>query len=87
MNLLGVGPQVALQFGTAETLKKYFKKKYTKENEDLPIKFIYLSGLIAGVPSAMVVVRSVFYLDSFRSCKVQSCSKKRRKDDRFILNE
>lgn len=28
MNLLGVGPQVALQFGTVETLKKYIKKNY-----------------------------------------------------------
>jgi hypothetical protein len=28
MNLLGVGPQVSLQFGTVETLKKYMKKKY-----------------------------------------------------------
>ena len=30
MNLLGVGPQVALQFGTTETFKKYFKRKYCK---------------------------------------------------------
>lgn len=28
MNLLGVGPQVALQFGTVETLKKYIKRNY-----------------------------------------------------------
>lgn len=28
INLLGVGPQVALQFGTVETLKKYLKRKY-----------------------------------------------------------
>ncbi len=28
MNLLGVGPQVALQFGTVETLKKYIKRTY-----------------------------------------------------------
>ena len=31
MNLLGVGPQVALQFGTVETLKKYIKRKYEPE--------------------------------------------------------
>lgn len=28
VNLLGVGPQVALQFGTVETLKKYIKRTY-----------------------------------------------------------
>lgn len=27
-NLLGVGPQVALQFAVVETLKKHFKKVY-----------------------------------------------------------
>ena len=31
VNLLGVGPQVALQFGTVETLKKYFMRNYVKE--------------------------------------------------------
>lgn len=27
-NLMGVGPQVAFQFATVETLKKFFKKTF-----------------------------------------------------------
>lgn len=29
-NLLGVGPQVSLQFGVTETLKKYIKTHFAK---------------------------------------------------------
>lgn len=30
MNLLGVGPQVSIQFGVVETLKKYLKRNFVK---------------------------------------------------------
>ena len=61
MNLLGVGPQVALQFATVETLKKYFKRNYYKEGEELGLKHILMSGFITGLPSALVVVNFYFY--------------------------
>ena len=56
MNLLGVGPQVSIQFGVVETLKKFLKRNYVQEGEDLPLNLILLCGFLAGVPSASVVV-------------------------------
>lgn len=55
-NLLGVGPQVALQFGTVETLKKYIKRNFEPDKERLSLHYISLCGAIAGLPSALVVV-------------------------------
>lgn len=56
MPLLGVGAQVALQFGIVESLKKIFKTKYADPEGNLHWKYSLLAGLFAGLPSALVVV-------------------------------
>lgn len=57
--LLGIGAQVALQFGTNELVKKLmFKLNFDEEEGDssgpLPMNLILLSGIITGVPSSFV---------------------------------
>jgi solute carrier family 25 carnitine/acylcarnitine transporter 20/29 len=56
VNLLGVGPQVALQFGVVETLKKYIKRNIQPDKDKLSLPFVTLSGFVAGLPSALVLV-------------------------------
>jgi hypothetical protein len=62
VNLLGVGPQISLQFGVVETLKKFIKKNYEPHAQRLSLPYVVLSGLAAAVPSALVVV----YCPSYR---------------------
>jgi hypothetical protein len=57
MPLLGVGAQVALQFGVVESLKKIIKTKYADPDGNLHWKYSFLSGACAGLPSALVVVK------------------------------
>lgn len=54
--LIGVGAQVSVQFGFVETLKKIMKKSYADENGMLHWRYSFLSGLICGLPSALIVV-------------------------------
>lgn len=54
--LLGVGAQVSVQFGFVESLKKIMKKTYADGNGNLHWKYSFLSGLLSGLPSALVVV-------------------------------
>jgi hypothetical protein len=56
MPLLGVGAQVALQFGVVESLKKVIKTKYADSEGNLHWKYSFLSGSLVGLPSALVVV-------------------------------
>ena len=57
--LLGIGAQVALQFGTNELVKKMMMKLNVDENCDttrlLPLELILLSGIITGIPSSFVI--------------------------------
>jgi hypothetical protein len=54
--LIGVGAQVSLQFGIVETLKKIMKKRYADSQGNLHWKYSFISGLLSGIPSALVVV-------------------------------
>ena len=56
MPFLGVGAQVALQFGIVETLKKIMKKKYADAEGNLHWRYSFMCGTAAGLPSALVVV-------------------------------
>jgi hypothetical protein len=56
MPLLGVGAQVSLQFGVVESLKKIIKTKFGDAEGNLHWKYSVLSGSLAGLPSALVVV-------------------------------
>ena len=53
--LLGVGAQVSVQFGFVETLKKILKQKYADEKGNLHWRYSFISGLFAGIPSALIV--------------------------------
>jgi solute carrier family 25 carnitine/acylcarnitine transporter 20/29 len=57
--LLGIGAQVALQFGTNELVKKLMLKLNADEELDgtrsLPMNLILLSGIITGIPSSLVI--------------------------------
>jgi hypothetical protein len=57
MPLLGVGAQVALQFGIVESLKKVAKKNFGELDGTLHWKYSFLCGTAAGLPSALVVVQ------------------------------
>lgn len=54
--LLGVGAQVSVQFGFVESLKKIMKKQYADEKGNLHWRYSFYSGLICGLPSAIIVV-------------------------------
>lgn len=54
--LLGVGAQVSMQFGFVESLKKIMKTKFADKEGKLEPKFSFLSGLLTGIPSALVIV-------------------------------
>lgn len=56
MPLLGVGAQVSFQFGTVETLKKIIKLNFSEPDGSLHWKFSVLCGILAGFPSAIIVV-------------------------------
>lgn len=56
MPLLGVGAQVAVQFGVVETLKKIFRSRFAAADGSLHWKYSFVSGAMCGLPSAMVVV-------------------------------
>lgn len=56
MPLIGVGAQVALQFGIVESLKKIVKASYADDQGNLHWKYSFLCGATAGLPSALVVV-------------------------------
>lgn len=56
MPLIGVGAQISVQFGIVETLKKIFKARYADSEGILHWKYSLLSGAIAGIPSAIVLV-------------------------------
>jgi solute carrier family 25 (mitochondrial carnitine/acylcarnitine transporter), member 20/29 len=55
--LLGVGAQVSVQFGFVESLKKLMKTRYADSEGRLPTIYSFYSGLICGIPSALIVVR------------------------------
>ena len=55
--LLGVGAQVSMQFGVVETLKKIMKTRYADADGNLNWIYSFYSGLICGLPSALIVVR------------------------------
>jgi hypothetical protein len=59
--LLGVGAQVSVQFGFVETLKKIMKKSYADEQGNLHWKYSFVSGLLSGIPSALVVVNYILF--------------------------
>jgi solute carrier family 25 carnitine/acylcarnitine transporter 20/29 len=54
--LIGVGAQVSVQFGFVETLKKIMKRRFADEHGQLHYQYSFLSGLLCGIPSAIVVV-------------------------------
>jgi len=54
--LLGVGAQVSVQFGFVESLKKMMKSTFADQNGNLHWKYSFLSGLLSGIPSALIVV-------------------------------
>ena len=56
MPLIGVGAQVALQFGIVESLKKVAKSNFADSEGNLHWKYSFMCGLAAGLPSALVVV-------------------------------
>lgn len=56
--LLGVGAQVSVQFGFVESLKKIMKTSYAEPDGSLHWKYSFLSGLICGLPSALIVVNT-----------------------------
>jgi hypothetical protein len=68
--LIGVGAQVSVQFGFVETLKKIMKKSYADEKGLLHWRYSFLSGLICGLPSAIIVVFLSLNLDSSRSLEI-----------------
>lgn len=64
MPFLGVGAQVALQFGIVETLKKIMKKSYADSEGKLHWKYSFMCGTAAGLPSALVVVPILLFRPS-----------------------
>ena len=54
--LIGVGAQVSVQFAIVETLKKMMKTRYADSRGVLAPQYSFLSGVIAGIPSALIVV-------------------------------
>lgn len=54
--LLGVGAQVSVQFGFVESLKKMMKTNFADEKGNLHWKYSFVSGLLCGIPSALIVV-------------------------------
>ena len=73
MPLLGIGAEVALQFGMVETFKKMLKKDFADADGNLHFKYSFVCGTAVGFPSALIVVfdsvfrRSSIMLD-FGSC-------------------
>lgn len=59
--LIGVGAQVSVQFGFVETLKKIMKTRYADANGQLHWRYSFISGLLCGIPSALVVVFTNLY--------------------------
>ncbi len=59
--LIGVGAQVSVQFGFVETLKKLMKTRYADSKGQLHWQYSFLSGLLCGIPSALVVVLTASY--------------------------
>ena len=57
--LIGVGAQVSVQFGFVESLKKIMKTSYAEPDGSLHWKYSFLSGLICGLPSALLVVNKI----------------------------
>lgn len=55
--LLGVGAQVSVQFGFVESLKKLMKTRYADSEGNLHALYSFYSGLICGLPSALIVVK------------------------------
>lgn len=54
--LIGVGAQVSVQFGFVESLKKIMKQHFADSQGKLHYQYSFLSGLLCGIPSAIVVV-------------------------------
>lgn len=54
--LIGCGFQVSIQFGLNEKVKRYFSSYKEKPSDPLPMKFVALSGIIAGIGCAIVSV-------------------------------
>jgi solute carrier family 25 carnitine/acylcarnitine transporter 20/29 len=54
--LIGVGPQVALQFASNEFIKKFLTNFYGNQNSSKSpsIELAFLSGCLSGIPSALV---------------------------------
>jgi hypothetical protein len=54
--LIGVGAQVSVQFGLVESLKKILKGNFADKNGNLAPHYSFFSGLVTGIPSAIIVV-------------------------------
>jgi len=79
--LLGVGAQVSVQFGFVETLKKILKQKYADEKGNLHWRYSFISGLFAGIPSALIVVcNNLYRLLSIIQDSESHSTKKKEKD-------
>lgn len=78
--LIGVGAQVSVQFGFVETLKKIMKKQFADENGQLHYKYSFLSGLLCGIPSAIVVVHLTLQrlLSTTQDSKLHSTRRKEK---------
>jgi hypothetical protein len=59
--LIGVGAQVSLQFGFVESLKKIMKSTFANPDGSLHWKYFFLSGLLCGIPSALLAVFFMLY--------------------------
>jgi solute carrier family 25 carnitine/acylcarnitine transporter 20/29 len=59
--LIGVGAQVSLQFGFVESLKKIMKSTFANPDGSLHWKYSFLSGLLCGIPSALLAVSFMSY--------------------------
>ena len=59
--LIGVGAQVSVQFGMVESLKKIMKTNFADKDGKLAPKYSFVSGLITGVPSAIIVVNNPLF--------------------------
>lgn len=62
--LLGIGAQVALQFGSNGLIKRFllnFQDENDDEEDAIPtLGIVFISGLLTGIPSSIVTVNAFF---------------------------
>jgi len=54
--LLGVAGCVSIQFEVFESAKRFFKKRHDSINRELALKYVYLSGSIAGLANSVISI-------------------------------